>query len=85
MYDIPLIRITFKEACRVLSVSRDSLYKLIESDSSFPRPIKEGETRQSPVYFDYPSLVKWWNNKNNIAGQSYNSSSITSNITNTSI
>lgn len=67
MQSLPKIRISFKEACTILSIGRDSLYKLIDNDPAFPRPIKDGITKQSPVYFDYQSLIKWWNQKQTIA------------------
>ena len=57
------LRVTFKEACDLLSVGRDGLYRIIEMDNSFPRSIKEGINKQSAVYFDYKSLVEWWENK----------------------
>jgi predicted DNA-binding transcriptional regulator AlpA len=59
---VPL-RITKKEVMSLLSCSRDYLDKLTRDDSTFPRPIKEGVTRQASVYFDYQSIVDWWNAK----------------------
>lgn len=46
------LRLTLKETCHLLSVQRDKLNKLIKDDPTFPRPIKEGTTRQAAVYFD---------------------------------
>lgn len=58
---IPPIRIQFKTACEVLDISRESLRNIIKTDVTFPRPIKTGDTKQSPVYFDYADLVQWHN------------------------
>lgn len=58
---IPPIRIQFKTACEVLDISRESLRHIIKTDVTFPRPIKTGDTKQSPVYFDYAGLVQWHN------------------------
>ena len=57
------MRLTINEVCHMLSVQRDKLNKLIKSDPSFPIPIKEGSSRQAPVYFDHTELVEWWENK----------------------
>lgn len=59
---IPL-RLTKDTTCQLLSVSRDKLDKLVKTDPLFPRPIKEGITRQAAVYFDYQSIVDWWSAK----------------------
>lgn len=53
------IRITFKTTCELLDVSRESLRHIIRTDLSFPRPIKTGDSKQSPVYFDYADLMQW--------------------------
>ncbi|MBK0411519.1 transcriptional regulator [Acinetobacter pittii] len=55
------IRIQFKKACELLDVSRESLRQIVRTDTTFPRPIKTGESRQAPVYFDYAELVEWHN------------------------
>lgn len=57
------IRVQFKTACELLDVSRESLRHIIRTDATFPRPIKTGDTKQSPVYFDYADLMEWHNNK----------------------
>lgn len=54
------LRLTIKDVCHMLSIERDKLNKLVQNDESFPRPIKEGQTRQSAVYFDHGELVEWW-------------------------
>ena len=55
------IRVQFKTACQILDVSRESLRHIVRTDDSFPRPIKTGDTKQAPVYFDYAELVEWHN------------------------
>jgi len=57
------IRITKKEVCYMLSIKADKLRKLIIEDNTFPRPIKEGNTRQAAVYFDMNAIEEWWGNK----------------------
>jgi len=57
------IRIQFKTACELLDISRESLRHIIRTDPLFPRPIKTGKSKQSPVYFDYAELIEWHNNK----------------------
>lgn len=53
------IRIQFKTACQILDMSRESLRHLIRTDPKFPRPIKMGLAKQSPVYFDYMAIIEW--------------------------
>lgn len=57
------IRVQFKTACELLDISRESLRHIVRTDNSFPRPIKTGDTKQAPVYFDYAELVQWHNNQ----------------------
>ncbi|WP_343597668.1 transcriptional regulator [Acinetobacter sp.] len=53
------IRVTYNQTCELLSISRDALRLLVQQDPTFPRPIKYGNNRQSPVYFDYADLLEW--------------------------
>lgn len=62
---IPPIRVQFKTTCQILDISREALRHKVRTDASFPRPIKEGDTKQAPVYFDYAELVEWHNNQKN--------------------
>ena len=55
------IRVQFKTASQILDVSRESLRHIVRTDATFPRPIKTGDTKQAPVYFDYAELVEWHN------------------------
>lgn len=57
------IRVQFKTVCELLDVSRESLRHKIRTDKTFPKPIKEGDSKQSPVYFDYADLIAWHNNQ----------------------
>ncbi|EFF83234.1 hypothetical protein HMP0015_1285 [Acinetobacter haemolyticus ATCC 19194] len=57
------IRVTYNQACVLLSIKRDALRLLVQQDTTFPRPIKHGSNRQSPVYFDYADLLAWHNNQ----------------------
>ncbi|MDQ8935061.1 transcriptional regulator [Acinetobacter rudis] len=53
------IRVQFNTACQILDISRESLRHIIRTDKSFARPIKMGESKQSPVFFDYAELMEW--------------------------
>lgn len=55
------IRIQFKTVCELLDISRESLRHKMRTDKTFPKPIKEGASKQSPVFFDYAELVEWHN------------------------
>lgn len=59
------VRIQFKTACQILDVSRETLRHIIRIDPTFPRPIKMGDSKQSPVYFDYMELIEWHKRKMN--------------------
>ncbi len=61
------IRITFNQACELLSITRNTLRLLTQKDATFPKGYKAGTARQAPVYFDYAELVKWHNNQNSQA------------------
>lgn len=53
------IRIRFITACKWLDISREGLRYIIKTDEKFPRPLKTGTSKQSPVYFDYNELLEW--------------------------
>lgn len=57
------LRVTYNQACELLSIKRNALANLIKNDSTFPKAYKYGTTRQAPVYFDYADLVAWHNNQ----------------------
>ncbi|WP_160255662.1 helix-turn-helix transcriptional regulator [Acinetobacter indicus] len=53
----------FNEVCELLSLTRDGLRKLQLKDPTFPKPIKLGDSRQAPVFFDVRELEQWLENK----------------------
>jgi hypothetical protein len=57
------VRISFKTACQILDVSRETLNNIIKLDPDFPPKIKTGTSRQSPVYFDYMQIIEWHNSQ----------------------
>ena len=57
------IRVQFKTTCQILDMSREALRHKIRTDATFPRPIKTGDTKQAPVYFDYAELLEWHNHQ----------------------
>ena len=65
--EINPIRVSFPTACKLLDVTRESLRHTIRRDPSFPRPIKQGTSKQAPVFFDYQELVEWHNSKKEAA------------------
>ncbi|AXY61834.1 hypothetical protein CDG61_14485 [Acinetobacter sp. WCHAc010052] len=56
------LRLTINEVCDMLSIRRDKLKKLEKEDHFFPTPIKDGQKRQSAVYYDYQEVMDWYNN-----------------------
>ena len=57
------IRVQFKTTFQILDMSREALRHKVRTDATFPRPIKTGDTKQAPVYFDYAELVEWHNSQ----------------------
>ena len=55
------IRVQLKTTCELLDISCESLRHIVRTDAAFPRPIKTGDAKQAPVYFDYAELVEWHN------------------------
>lgn len=53
------IRISLKTTCQTLDVSREKLRQIQRTDETFPKAIKMGESKQSPVFFDYAELMTW--------------------------
>lgn len=49
----------FNEVCLHFSVSRDGLRKIQLKNPDFPKPIKLGDTKQAPVYFDMKEIEQW--------------------------
>ncbi len=67
MQEVTPLRIQFGTVCQLLDVTRESLRNTIRRDPSFPRPLKMGTSKQSPVFFDYQELVEWHNSKKEAA------------------
>ena len=67
MLQVTPIRIQFSTTCQLLDVTRESLRHTIRKDPTFPKPIKMGTSKQSPVFFDYQELVDWHNSKKEAA------------------
>lgn len=53
------IRIQFKTTCKLLDISREKLRHIQLTDENFPKAIKTGTNKQSPVFFDYAELMAW--------------------------
>lgn len=61
MREITPIRIQFNTVCKMLDMTRGSLRHLIQKDLTFPRPMKMGDSKQSPIFFDYQDVIDWHN------------------------
>lgn len=57
------LQISYKKACEMLDISRDTLRVLMRRDPDFPLAIKLGKSRQSPVFFSYAELLEWHNKR----------------------
>lgn len=60
--------LTFAEVCSALRRSRATIYKMMAKDSTFPRPIKDGDSRQARAYFDAGELQTWIEQQKNKRG-----------------
>lgn len=47
----------------LLAISRSGLAKLKKRDPSFPKPVKDGSTRQAAVYYVRAEVEAWLANK----------------------
>ncbi|MNC33341.1 Prophage CP4-57 regulatory protein (AlpA) [compost metagenome] len=61
--ETPIQMLSLAETCKLLCKSRSGLYKLMASDTSFPRPIKDGTARQARVVFVSSELAVWQKSK----------------------
>jgi hypothetical protein len=59
MLELKKFRLQYNTVCEQLELSRDGLRQLIKRDPTFPVAMKDGNTKQSAVYFDYDELVAW--------------------------
>ena len=53
----------FNTVCSDLDLSREGLRCLIAKDPTFPRVIKCGDTKQSPIFIDASELAEWVESK----------------------
>lgn len=51
--------IKIRDVCRILQVSRNTLYNLQHKDSSFPKPIKFGDKKQASVFYRESEIKNW--------------------------
>jgi hypothetical protein len=64
---IQKLRLSMNHTCDLLDISREGLRKLMISDPTFPRGLKSNpHSRQSKVFFDYSSILIWYENQKNI-------------------
>lgn len=49
--------------CEWLDLTRSGLEKLRKKDSSFPKPIKDGDTRQAAAYYVVAEVEEWLSGK----------------------
>lgn len=52
-------RIKLLELCKIMDFTRAQLQKIVDSDPSFPMPIKDFQSRRSGVYFDSEQIEMW--------------------------
>ncbi|RVT30133.1 MULTISPECIES: helix-turn-helix transcriptional regulator [Acinetobacter] len=48
-----------KDVCRILKVSRNTLYNLQQKDPSFPKPIKFGDKKQARIFYRENEIKNW--------------------------
>lgn len=53
-----------KDVCRILKISRNTLYNLQYKDSSFPKPIKFGDKKQARIFYRENDVKNWVLNLN---------------------
>jgi len=53
-----------KDVCRILKISRNTLYNLQHKDSSFPKPIKFGDKKQARIFYRENDVKNWVLNLN---------------------
>ena len=51
--------IKIKDVCRILKISRNTLYNLQQKDSSFPNPIKFGDKKQARIFYRENEIKNW--------------------------
>ena len=53
------VRLTKKDVCVLLRLSLNELRMYTIEDKEFPKPIKNGITKQAAVYYDYHEILQW--------------------------
>lgn len=48
-----------KDVCRILKISRNTLYNLQQKDPSFPKPIKFGDKKQARIFYRENEIKNW--------------------------
>ena len=48
-----------KDVCRILKISRNTLYDLQQKDFSFPKPIKLGDKKQARIFYRENEIKNW--------------------------
>lgn len=48
-----------KDVCRILKISRNTLYNLQQKDPSFPKPIKFGDKKQARIFYRENEVKSW--------------------------
>lgn len=51
--------LSFSEVCGLLRKSRSGLYKLMASDTNFPKPTKDGDARSARAYFSAQEIADY--------------------------
>lgn len=61
--------LTFGEVCSLMRKSRSGLYKLMASDPSFPKPVKDGEARSARAFFVATEIAVYQDTKLQARGE----------------
>lgn len=51
--------LTINDVCGLLRKSRPGLYRLMNSDPTFPRRLKDGEARTARAFFVATEIASW--------------------------
>jgi prophage regulatory protein len=53
----------FNTVCTDLDIGREGLRSLMAKDPTFPKILKMGDSKQSPVFFDAAEIDQWIESK----------------------
>lgn len=56
------LRLKYKQVCELLNIERNCLQVLMKTDENFPKPMKNGKSKQAAVYFDTEEIEIWYKN-----------------------